>query len=181
MRKFLMRRVLRAFSKRYNYDASYLEMMLDEAPSAFFKFAKIQAVSRHRDAVPVDAYFAAKLVGALKEDCGPCVQLVVDMALEAGMPDKQVEAVLRGDVAAMTTPTAIAYRFADAVVQRSLDVDQYRDAVRAEWDDKGVVELTLALTISRVFPMLKAGLGYSAQCRRIRVEGHNVDVVKQAA
>ncbi|MEH2514073.1 alkylhydroperoxidase family enzyme [Nitrobacteraceae bacterium AZCC 1564] len=181
MRKFIMRRVLRAFSKRYNYDASYLEMMLDEAPSAFFEFAKIEAVSRHREVVPVEAYFAAKLVGALKEDCGPCVQLVVDMALEAGMPNNQLEAVLRGDVAAMTAPTAIAFRFAQAVEQRSPDENEYRDVVRAEWSDKGVIELTLALTISRVFPMLKAGLGYAAQCRRIAVEGQNVDVVKQAA
>ncbi|WP_424630846.1 hypothetical protein [Bradyrhizobium sp. SYSU BS000235] len=181
MRRFIMRRVLRAFSKRYNYDAGYLELMLDEAPSAFFKFAKIAAVSRHREIVPVEAYFAAKLVGALKEDCGPCVQLVVDMALEAGMPNNQVEAVLRGDVSAMTGPTAIAFHFAGATVQRSLDADGYRDVVRAEWSDKGVVELTLALTISRVFPMLKAGLGYAALCRRIRVEGHNVDVIKQAA
>lgn len=181
MRKFIMRRVLRAFSKRYSYDASYLEMMLDEAPSAFFKFAKIAAVSQHREAVPVEAYFAAKLVGALKEDCGPCVQLVVDMALEAGMPNDQVEAVLRGDVMAMTGPTVIAFRFANAVIQRSIEADEYRDVVRAEWSDKGVVELSLALIISRVFPMLKAGLGYAAQCRRIAVEGHNVDVVKQAA
>lgn len=181
MRKFIMHRVLRAFSKRYDYDASYLEMMLDEAPSAFFKFAKIAAVSRHRQVVPVEAYFAAKLVGALKEDCGPCVQLVVDMALEAGMPNTQVEAVLRGNVAAMTGPTAIAFRFAQAVAQRSLEEDEYRNVVRAEWSDKGVIELTLALTISRVFPMLKAGLGYARECRRVTVKGHNVDLVKQAA
>jgi hypothetical protein len=181
MRKFILRRVLRAFSKRYNYDASYMEMMLEEAPSAFMKFAKIEAISRHREVVPVDAFFAAKLVGALKEDCGPCVQLVVDMALEASVPNGQIEAVLRGDVGAMTRPTATAYHFASAVVQRSLDEDLYRDAVRAEWGAKGIVELSLALTISRVFPMLKMGLGYAKECRRVTVKGHHVDVVKQAA
>lgn len=181
MRKFIMRRVLRAFSKRYNYDAGYMEMMLNEAPSAFFKLAKIDAVSRHREVVPVEAFFAAKLAGALKEDCGPCVQLVVDMALKAGVPNNQIEAVLRGDVGAMSRPTATAYHFARAIAQRTHDEDQYRDAVRAEWGDKGVVELALALTISRVFPMLKAGLGYAKECRRVTVKGSNVDVVKQAA
>ena len=54
----------------------------------------------HREAVPIDASFAAKIVGALAEDCGPCTQLVVDMALEAGMAKDQIEAVLRRDVSA---------------------------------------------------------------------------------
>ena len=39
MRSWIARRMLRAASKRYGYDASYLEMMLQELPSAFFKFA----------------------------------------------------------------------------------------------------------------------------------------------
>ena len=57
--------------------------------------------SAHREVVPVEASFAAKITGALAEDCGPCTQLVVDMALEAGMAKDQIEAVLRRDPRAM--------------------------------------------------------------------------------
>ncbi len=39
MRSWIARRMLRAASKRYGYDTSYLQMMLKESPSAFFKFA----------------------------------------------------------------------------------------------------------------------------------------------
>ena len=46
---------------------------------------------------------------------------------------------------------------------------------------KGVVDLTLALQLGRMFPMVKAGLGYAKECRRVTVDGQNVDVVKQAA
>jgi hypothetical protein len=92
MRSWIARRVLRSARKRYGYDTSYLEMMLKEAPSAFFKFVRVAKASGHREVVPVDASFAVKLVGALAEDCGPCTQLVVDMALEAGMPKDQIEA-----------------------------------------------------------------------------------------
>ena len=181
MRSWIARRMLRATSKRYGYDTSYLEMMLKESPSAFFKFAPVMKAAGHREVVPVDASFAAKLVGALAEDCGPCTQLVVDMALESGMPKDQIEAVLRRDPRAMNDATVLGYRFADAVVRRSQDDGEYRDAVRAEWGEKGVIDLTLALQMGRMFPMVKAGLGYAKECRRVIVDGHNIDVIKHAA
>ena len=181
MRSWIARRMLRATNKRYGYDTSYLEMMLKESPSAFFKFAAVAKASAHREVVPVDASFTAKLVGALAEDCGPCTQLCVDMALEAGMPKDQIEAVLRQDPRAMNSATVLAFRFADAVVRRSADDDEFRDAIRAQWGEKGVIDLTLALQMGRMFPMVKAGLGYAKECRRVTVDGHDVDVVKQAA
>jgi hypothetical protein len=90
MRSWIARRMLRATSKRYGYDTSYLEVMLKESPSAFFKFANLMKAAGHREVIPLGASFAAKLVGALAEDCGPCTQLCVDMALEAGMPQDQM-------------------------------------------------------------------------------------------
>ena len=181
MRSWIARRMLRATGKRYGYDTSYLEMMLKESPSAFFKFAPVMKAAGHREVIPVDASFAAKIVGALAEDCGPCTQLVVDMALEAGMPKEQIEAVLRRDPRVMNSDTVLGFRFADAVVRRSPDADEYRDAIRARWGEKGVIDLTLALQMGRIFPMVKAGLGYAKECRRVTVDGHNVDIVKQAA
>jgi alkylhydroperoxidase family enzyme len=181
MRNWIARRMLRATSKRYAYDTSYLEMMLNESHAAFFKFASVMKAASHREAVPVEASFAAKLVGALSEDCGPCTQLCVDMALEAGMPNDQIEAVLRRDPRAMHDTTRLAFKFADAVVRRSVDDEEYRDAVRAQWGQKGVIDLTLALQMGRMFPMVKAGLGYARECRRVTVAGHDVDVIKQVA
>ena len=181
MRSWIARRSLRAFARRYGYDVSYLQMMLDQSPVAFFKLAPVMKAAAHREAVPIDASFAAKIVGALAEDCGPCTQLVVDMALEAGMAKDQIEAVLRRDVRVMNDATTLGFRFADAVVRRSADDDEFRDAVRTQWGQKGVIDLTLALQMGRMFPMVKAGLGYAKECRRVTVDGHNVDVVKQAA
>jgi hypothetical protein len=182
MRSWIARRTLRAFAKRYGYDVSYLLMMLNHSPAAFFKFAPVMKAAAHREAVPIDASFTAKIVGALAEDCGPCTQLVVDMALEAGMPRDQIEAVLRRDPRAMNEATLLGFRFADAVVRRAAEAeDEFRDAVRAQWGPKGVIDLTLALQMGRMFPMVKAGLGYARECRRVAVGGNNVDVVKQAA
>lgn len=181
MRSWIARRMLRATSKRYGYDTSYLELMLKESPSAFFKFTRAVKAAGHREVAPVEASFAAKLVGALAEDCGPCTQLVVDMALEAGMPQDQIEAVLRRDLRSMNSATILGFRFADAVARRSADDDEHREAVRARWGEKGVIDLTLALQMGRMFPMVKSALGYAKACRRVTVSGVNVDVVKQAA
>jgi len=107
MRNWIARRMLRATRKRYGYDTSYLEMMLEQSPSAFFKFAHLMKAAGHREVVAVDACFAAKLVGALAEDCGPCTQLCVDMALAAGMAKDQIAAVLRRDARAMNSDTGL--------------------------------------------------------------------------
>jgi hypothetical protein len=181
MLSFFIRRKLRATAKRYGYDVSYLDYMLTEAPRAFFKFAPLAAASSHREVVPIEASFAAKITGAMAEDCGPCAQLTVNMALEAGMPNSQVEAVVRHDVPAMSPETALGFGFADAIVHRSDDQDFRREAVRARWGDKGVIDLAMALQTGRLFPMMKLALGYAKECRRVSVDGHEIDVVKQAA
>ncbi|HLZ01345.1 MAG TPA: hypothetical protein VKR55_04240 [Bradyrhizobium sp.] len=181
MRKFIARRMLRGFSKRYGYDTSYTEMVLKESPAAFFKFAPVMKASAHREVIPVETKFAANITGAMAEDCGPCTQLCVDMALEAGMAKDQIEAVLRRNVAAMKPDVALGFQFADAIVNRSMDDDKYRDAVRARWGEKGVIDLAMTLQMGRMFPMMKLALGYAKECRRVSVAGHQIDVIKQAA
>jgi hypothetical protein len=103
------------------------------------------------------------------------------MALEAGMPKDQIEAVLRRDLSAMSPDTTLGFRFADAVIRRSADLDDRREAVRARWGEKGVIELAMGLQLGRMFPMLKLALGYAKECRRVTVGSDQVDVIKKAA
>ena len=181
MRTLIARRMLRSFSRRYGYDSSYAEKVLNAAPAAFFKFAPLMKAAEHREVTPVEAAFAAKITGALAEDCGPCTQLTVDMALEAGMSKDQIEAVLRRDLSAMSPDTTLGFRFADAVIRHSTDLDDRREAVRARWGEKGVIELAMGLQLGRMFPMLKLALGYAKECRRVTVGSDQVDVIKKAA
>ena len=61
--------------------------LADASTSAFVRFAIMQmAGGECRGDAPRDAWFAAGIAGALVEDCGPCVQIASDMAVEAGMP-----------------------------------------------------------------------------------------------
>jgi alkylhydroperoxidase family enzyme len=166
--------MLARFAARYSYDVSYLRAILAASPAGFFKFAAATRLATHREAAPKEALYAAKLVGARHEDCGPCVQLVVDMARAAGVSDSDIDAVLRRDASAMSAPAEIGFRFAAALVEKGAELDAARDAVRARWGDKGVVDLTFATQASRLFPMVKAGLGYARACTKIQIGDRTV-------
>lgn len=180
MRKFLARLFLDRFSARYDYDTSYMRAMLAVSPAAFFRFAALSRLARHREAAPKDAYYAAKLVGALREDCGPCTQLVVAMAREAGVADRDISAVLDRDMTNAGADAALGYRFADALTRGTDDLDAARDAVRASWGDAGVIDLTFGAQVSRLLPMVKQGLGHARQCERIRVGDRTISPRKAA-
>lgn len=176
---WIANRFIDGFAKRYDFDASYMRAMVRDAPEAFFKFSRAADASQHRKIVPFDAIFAAKLVGTIAEDCGPCTQLVVNMAREAGVAEDQIAAVLERSEAAMHRETALGFRFAEAIVRHG-DDDAARDAVRSAWGERGVIELSMALALVRVFPMMKAGMGYHKECRRVRVGARDVAVARSA-
>lgn len=171
-------RALNEFEAHYDYDVSYMRYMLTHAPAAYGKFATLTEASAHREAAPVEAAFAAKLVGAVAEDCGPCVQLVADMAREAGVAPEQVEAVLTRDPARMSDNTALGFRFADAVVRAAPHEDEAREAVLAQWGEAGLIDLVLGLQLGRMYPMVKKGLGFGKTCKRIQVGNASIPVVK---
>ena len=181
MISFVARRMLNRMSAHYDYDVSYMQHMLDVSPKAFFKFSKLMNAAGHRESASVDGAFAASLVGAVAEDCGPCTQLVVNMALEAGMPGDQVEAVLTRNTFVMNDDVFLGFRFADAIVRRLPEADSARDDVRARWGDKGVIDLSMILQIGRMFPMLKSALGYAKTCQQVQIEKSAVNVMKDAA
>lgn len=181
MLKSIARNRIRAFSKHYDYDASYMERVLDASPAAFFKFAKLADAASHRESAPIDAYYAAKIAGACAEDCGPCTQLSVNMALEAGMSRDQIEAVLASNFESMNDDAVLGFRFAQAVINRYPNEGELREAVRTAWGDKGVIDLTFALQLGRMFPMVKAGLGFAVACRQVMVGDKTVEVARLAA
>ncbi len=79
----------------------------------------------------------------------------------------------------MSENARIGFLFADRVARRD-DADAIREEVRAKWGDKGVLDLTFALQASRLYPMVKAGMGYARECVRVKVGDKPVAVVKAA-
>jgi len=175
LKKLILRR-LAAVERDLGYDVSYLRDLLDADLKAFMRFAKVMGISDYRRDLPVDASFAAKLVGTMVEDCGPCTQLMVTMAERAQVSPDTLRAVLRSDDAALNDDVRLSVRYARAVLARDARADALRDQVLARWGKRGLVSLAFALVSARVYPTLKYALGHGRTCSRVVVAGAALSV-----
>ena len=62
-----------------------MRAVLDADPRALMAFAKAGGIGTYHKDVPLAAFCAAGIVGTMAEDCGPCTQLVIDMAQREGV------------------------------------------------------------------------------------------------
>jgi hypothetical protein len=165
---------LDAFERDWNYDVSYMRALLASGIGALRPIFGLQRISAYRKGVPLAPWFAAKIVAARAEDCGPCVQLVVTMAERAGVPAATLRAIVAHDTAAMPEDVQLAVRFTDAVLAHAREADELREAIVARWGNDAVVSLMYSILSGRAYPTLKYALGYAKTCVRINVAGEAV-------
>lgn len=170
MINYLFNKSLRYMSERYDYDVRYMQDVLQADLGAFLKFSGFQIMSAHKGKLPVDVLFAARLRSILWDDCGPCIQLVVNMALEAKVKPEVVRAIIEYDLANMPEEIALITQFTDLTLAHSFEADELREEVLLRWGKKGLIALGLAISSSRVYPTLKYTLGYGNTCSRINVQ-----------
>ncbi len=172
MLRFMLNKTLTRFGDRFGYDVSYMQYMLRHDLSGFIKFTLFQTIAAHRKGMPTAPYFAAKIRTALWDDCGPCSQLTVDMALAAGVDAEEVSAIIAGNYDTLPEPTALVLRFTELSLAHDPSADALRDQIHALWGDQGLITLGLVISSCRVYPALKYSLGYGKSCNRIAV-GNN--------
>ncbi|HEY1720049.1 MAG TPA: hypothetical protein VGG27_02305 [Magnetospirillaceae bacterium] len=178
MMKWLMRRQIAAFDKAWNYDSSYALEIMEADPKALLAFGKVMGVSRYRQGVPAAPYYAAKIVAVMAEDCGPCTQLVVDMAQKDGVNAATLRAIIAKDIEAMPDDVALAAGFAEATLRHASEADAMRDAIVDCWGKRGLVSLAFAITTARIFPTVKYALGHGHACMRLTVGGETKPVLR---
>ena len=176
----LLHSIIRRFEKRYAYDATYMHEIADTSVGAFMKLGLAQAMNTHREGVPLDALFAARITAVRFEDCGPCAQLVVNMALEAGVAPAMVRAIVARDTDRMSSDAALGMQLADAVLAHA-PTDAAREAALARFGEKGLVTLAYSIAATRIYPTMKRALGQSHTCERLSVGGETVVAARAAA
>ena len=169
MLKKLLHRQTGRLERCYGYDATYIHEIIDISPGAFLKFGLFQLMSAHRQGVPKETWYAARIAAAICEDCGPCTQLVVDMALHEGMPPRAIGALLRGDIEAAGKDAEFGFRYGIAVAKNTENAHQLAADAAERYGKRALVSLAFAVACSRVYPTLKRGLGHGATCFKIRV------------
>ena len=171
MLRAILNRQIRALERGFDYDASYMRDILAVRPWGLLKFGLVASLGRGRGA-PAEALAAATIVGTLAEDCGPCTQITVDIAVRGGVAPETLRAILAGDTAGMGEAASLAWRFCRASLARDLIAcDPPRDEIVRRWGKGGLVDIAMALMAARTYPTLKYALGHGQACSRVTVAG----------
>jgi hypothetical protein len=180
LKALLHRQVATSLERPFGYDASYVHEVVDASPATAIKFSFVTGLV-DRKAAPAEALAAAGLVGTLAEDCGPCTQISIDLALKGGARPEALKAILAGDLAAMGPDASLGYRFAQASLSKDLDAaGAARDELIRRWGQKGLIALAMALTTARMYPTLKYALGHGRACSKVTVAGEAARFEKPA-
>lgn len=172
-----LHRQIAKLESRFGYDATYMHEILDVDSRAFWKFGLAQWMFAHRTGLPPDAYYAARIAAARHEDCGPCTQLVVNMALAEKVTPEIVRAIVARDFAQLSSDAALGLRMAEATLMQEEHDELRAEAVR-RFGKNGLIALAYAIATARVYPSLKRTLGYAHTCERVLVAGETVTAAK---
>lgn len=173
MIRALFHSMIARIERSFAYDATYMHEIVDVSPIAFFKFALFQSMAQHRGSLPKEAKYAASLAGALAQDCGPCVQIVINMALKDGVAPTVVSGLITRDFEKAGEAASLAFTFADAVARRAPGLEDLREKARARFGEAGLVALAYAVASAQVFPIVKRGLGHAKACQSLSVGAEN--------
>jgi hypothetical protein len=177
MLKPLLHWYLRRMERHFGYDATYLHELTNISTGQLRRYLRAQMGVRKQGTAPRDAWHAAAIAGALVEDCGPCVQIASDVAVEAGMPGETIKALLSG------TPTdataQLGFDYGRALLTDSDALDRLREQVETRWGKEALVAISFMVMYSRNFPVLKRALGHAKTCQRVRIGDADVTVAPQ--
>lgn len=174
MMKWLYHRIVGRLEKRYTYDATYLHALIEAAPAAFRRYMRMQLAGNRQGPAPRDAVAAASIGGALHEDCGPCVQIATDMALEKGVSPATISALLSGKPA--PADAQLGFDLSRALLSGDPALNDLRTEAIRRWGEPGMIALALNAMTARNFPVMKRAMGHAKACQKVRVGQEDVVV-----
>ncbi|MEO1187461.1 MAG: hypothetical protein AAFW60_00195 [Pseudomonadota bacterium] len=170
MIKWLLRRGARAFGKSYDYDVGYMLDVIDQSAGAGARLSAFPLISQYRgpkaaQKIWVGAIFASTLEG----DCGPCAQLVLDMAIEAGADPADLKLCFDGDPQ-RAGEIGLGFRFAMAAIQGQLEGEDLQADIESKYGRRAVIAASFAAATGRFYPVFKRGLGYGHACHQLNFD-----------
>lgn len=159
---WFLRRKVTQFERANHYDMGYARAILEGNPRALVALQRAGALARYRGPLSNSARHGVKLVAALHEDCGPCLQLGVTLALADGVPRETIVSLICREPT-NDPDTDLVVNFSRAILAKDEHETELRERVVARFGRDGLTAVAFALTGTRMYPMLKAALGY-AQC-----------------
>lgn len=155
--------------KRYNYDGSYLAEVASVSGGGAVRLMLLPLFSQYRAGASVDLWAGAAAGSTRDGDCGPCLQLVVDMALEHGADAQRLHAALAQQFDA-AGDTGLGYRFAHAAIHDGADLQDLREEIQHKFGEQALVSLSITAATGRSWPVIKRGLGHGQACQAVVID-----------
>lgn len=179
MLKWLLHKSLDRFERKFQYDASYMHDITEKSLGAGLRLTALPFISQFKGPYP-DVWAGALLASTLEGDCGPCAQLVVDTALEAGVSADKLYACTTRDFE-RAGAAGLGFQFAEASIQGREETDTLRDEIIRQFGDEALFAAAFAAATGRAYPVLKRAVGHGAACHTLHI-GHLSDIsVRKAA
>lgn len=179
MNRWLLGKLLVWGEKNLGVGMDYAWHLRDVAPSRLWRFAMIKTVEGPRQITSPSVYHAAGLAAAMAEDCGPCVQIHVNLALKDRVAPDILRNLVAGNLDRVPQDIATAFRYGDAVA-KGVMADDLREEIRKAWGERGLIELAFTVAAARFYPAVKRGMGFAHSCERVVIEEHETRAVKAA-
>jgi hypothetical protein len=152
-----------AFDNHYGYNSDYLRELLKYSPGAYETYEAFLPMASYRNASDLDVSFVSKIATMRTEDCGPCVQLNIRMALEAGVSKEIIKGALNKG-AGLSKELKDIYDFSVAVATNETIPSGLRETIESRWGKEVLMELAISIASTKIFPTLKRALGHARNC-----------------
>lgn len=162
--------MLEGFQNHYNYDTTYMKEMLKENPNAYASFEAFLPMASFKEKTPLDVLFVVKITSMKNEDCGACLQLNVDMAIEAGVDKEIIKEVVFNEGKNLSEELKDVYHFTLAVGNNETVQNNLYDKINKRYSKDIMTEIALAIASSKVFPAIKRVMNDFHTCSMIQLK-----------
>jgi len=158
------------FGTHYNYDTNYMKKMLEVAPGAYETFENFLPMASYSKDTPKNVLHVTKIAAMQFEDCAACLQLAVDIAIEAGVDKEIIKDVLFNKAQGLSDELKYVYDFTLAVAQNIPIDDEMYAKINRTYSESIIIELSLVIASTKVFPAIKRTLNEVKSCSVIEVK-----------
>lgn len=174
MLKWFVKKQLKGFEERWNYDTGYVREILDEAGlDAIMPLQALQKL-KYRGGLPLEVLYGAGITAAKHADCGPCLQLGVSMAEAEGLAPEIIRALLTNDLASLPKEALLGVEIAESTIARDNTGDEAREEVLRRWGRRGLAAIAYSIVLAQTYPTFKYAIGHGHTCVRVRVGNETI-------
>lgn len=155
------------FEKSVGVSVDWTRHVFRHSLRLFFKLTKLRSFAQSRRALPLPAWHVAVIVAARSADCGPCVQIAVNIARKDGVDADVLRAVVDQQPNVLSAELQDIYRFSESVMTHSGEEDRIREKIRTRYGEEGLIEFAFALASGPVIPTIKRALGFATSCSKV--------------